>query len=95
MKLLAGLILWFVFSLAGLVAIPVLLYGVLTGNERIWSPLGRAMDRVLAALLGYSGRYTTSAELAVSDRHQWLRRLVDTLEPGHCEKDARKEGLIQ
>jgi hypothetical protein len=95
MKLLGGLILWLVFSLAGLVAIPVLLFGVVTGNERIWSPVGRAMDRVLAVLLGYPGRYTTSAELAVSDRHQWLRKLVDTLEPGHCEKEARKEGLIQ
>jgi hypothetical protein len=94
MKLLAALILWFAFSTAVIVAIPVLLFGVLTGNERIWSPVGRAMDRVLAALLGYSGRYTTSAELAVSDRHQWLRKLVDTLEPGHCEKEARKEGLI-
>jgi len=95
MKILAGLILWLVFSIAGLVAIPRLLYGVVTNNERIWSPVGRAMDRVLAALLGYSGRYTTSAELAVSDRHQWLRNLVDKLEPGHCEKEARKEGLIQ
>jgi hypothetical protein len=52
------------------------------------------MDRVLAALLGYSGKYTTSSELAVSDRHQWLRKLVDTLEPGHCEKEAKLEGLM-
>ena len=95
MKTIGGLILWFVFSVAGLIAIPVLLFGVLTSNERIWSPVGRAMDRVLAALLGYSGKYTTSAELAVSNRHQWLRKLVDRLEKGHCEKEARKEGLIK
>jgi hypothetical protein len=92
---LGGLILWFVFSLAALVAIFVLLFGVLTNNERVWSPVGRAMDRVLAALLGYSGKYTTSAELAVSYRHKWLGKLVDWIEPGHCEKEARKEGLIK
>ena len=36
MKLIGGLILWFVFSVAGLVAIPTLLFGVLANNERIW-----------------------------------------------------------
>lgn len=96
MKTLAALIvLWLPFSIAALVAVPVLLYGMLTDDESIWKPVGRAMDKLLAALLGYSGDNTLSAELGASDRHIWLRKFVDLFEADHCLKAAKRAGLIK
>jgi hypothetical protein len=94
-KLLAILLLWIPFSLAAIVAIPVLLYGLLTEDESIWEPVGRAMDKLLAALFGFSGNHTLSAELAISYRLQLLRKFLDLIEAEHCEKSARAEGLIK
>jgi hypothetical protein len=84
-----------VFSLAALYAIPRLLIAVLMKDEPVWKPLGYAMDRVLAVLFGYSGQYTLSACLGTGARHQWLRKIVDSLEAGHCEKAAKAEGLLK
>lgn len=92
--LLAILMLWIPFSLAAIVSIPVLLYGMLTENESIWKPIGRAMDKLLATLLGYPGNHTLSAELGASTDYEWLRKLLNMIEPFHCEKSAKNEGLI-
>lgn len=94
-KLSAILILWLPFSLAALASIPVLLWGMLSENETIWRPVGRCMDRLLAALLGWSGDYTLSAELGRGFRLQWLRRLLDRIQTGHCLKAALDEGLLK
>lgn len=93
-KLLAILILWFPFSLAALISIPVLLWGLLTENETIWRPIGRAMDKLLASLLGFSGMYTLSAELGVGKKYQWLRKFLDWVDKDHCRKAAINEGLL-
>lgn len=92
--LLAILLLWLPFSLAALVAIPVLLFGILTGDESIWRPTGRAMDKLLATLFGFSGYFTLSAELGASAEYQWLRKFLDWLQPGHCADAAKNEKLI-
>lgn len=101
-KSLAVLLLWFPFSLAAIVAPSLLLYGLLTEQESIWKPVGRAMDKLLATLLGFSGDYTLSAELGKGDAtrnrygysYQWLRTLLDMVEKEHCLKAAKSEGLI-
>lgn len=95
MKLIGGLLLWFVFSLGSIYAIPRLLLAVLMRDEAVWKPLGYAMDRVLAALFGFSGQHTLSACLSSGVRLQWLRKVVDWLEAGHCEKAAKAEGLLK
>lgn len=95
MKLLIAIVLlWFPFSLAALVAIPVLLYGLLTEQESIWKPVGRAMDKLLAAIMGYSGNHTLSAELGASTDYRWLRKFLDLFEADHCKKAAKAEGLV-
>lgn len=95
-KLLAAIaILWIPFSLAALVSIPMLLWGMLTDDETIWRPVGRAMDKLLAAILGFSGMYTLSAELGAGDRLQWLRKVLDYIQPNHCGGAAFNEGLIR
>lgn len=93
-RLLAILLLWFPFSLAALVAIPLLLWGLLTEDESIWKPVGRAMDKLLAAILGYSGNHTLSAELGASTDYAWLRKFLDLFEMEHCRKAANGEGLL-
>lgn len=93
-KLLAILLLWIPFSLAALVAIPYLLYGLLAEDESIWRPVGRAMDKLMAAVMGYSGNHTLSAELGASTDYHWLRVMLDKIQDGHCAKAARDEGLI-
>ena len=80
---------------AAIAAIPYLLWGLLTENESMGKPLGYAMDRVLAVLCGFSGQHTLSACLATGIRLQWLRKVVDWLEAGHCEKAAKTEGLLK
>lgn len=95
MKILAAiLILWIPFSIAALVAIPVLLFGLLTEDESIWRPVGRAMDKLLAALMGYSGNHTLSAELGASADYRWVRWILNKIQAGHCEGAAKGEGLI-
>lgn len=93
-RILAVLLLWFPFSLAALVAIPMLLWGLLTEDESIWKPVGRAMDKLLAAILGYSGNHTLSAELGASTDYAWLRKFLDLFENKHCIKAAKGEGLV-
>lgn len=94
-KIAAILLLWLPFSLAAIVAVPVLLFGIMAGDESIWKPVGSAMDRLMATLFGYSGRYTLSACLGTGTRYQWLRWFVDLFESGHCAKAAKTEGLIR
>jgi len=51
-----------------------------------------AADRLMAALLGFSGRVTLSAELSHSDRYPWLRDSLNRIQPNHCEESAYSEG---
>jgi len=64
-----------------------------------WYPKGsyprrfvRAADKLIAAMLGFSGRFTLSAELADHSEYQWLRDILNTVEPNHCELEAFSEG---
>ena len=93
-KLLSVILLWLPFSLAAIIAVPVLLWGILTEQESIWRPVGRAMDKLLAALLGFSGHFTLSAELGVGEKYQWLRKFLDWVQKDHCRKAAVDEGRI-
>lgn len=93
-RILAIILLWMPFSLAAIVAIPVLFWGLLTGEESIWKPTGRAMDKLMATLFGYSGNHTLSAELGASSDYRWLRKFLDLIEAEHCKKAAKGEGLV-
>ncbi len=54
----------------------------------------RAMDRLGAAVFGFSGRYTVSAECGASDCAvcRLLCRFLDLIQPGHCAGAAKREG---
>lgn len=92
------LVLWLPFSSAGEVAIVVTFFVVLFGSQAAQQGYGknvlRAMDKVLAAVCGFSGYYTFSAECGVATGQPWaaIRRLLDLIQPGHCEGAAKNEG---
>lgn len=97
MKLLAVLIvLWLPFSAAAIVAILVSLVAVFVEWEYAKNIL-RAQDKTMAALLGWTGRYTVSAECGAGKEPcrfcRWVCALLDLIQPGHCAGAAKREGI--
>jgi hypothetical protein len=92
-------ILWLPFSGAGIAAIVVTFAVILFANQAEQQGYGknvlRAMDKVLAAVCGFSGYYTFSAECGVATARPWtwIRWLLDKIQPGHCEGAAVNEKL--
>ena len=54
-----------------------------------------ALDKFIAATLGWSGRYTVSAQCAVSTTlpARMLRSVLNAIMADHCENAAKSEGL--
>jgi hypothetical protein len=95
-KLLAALlILWLPLSLAAIVAIPVSLVAVFIEWEYAKNIL-RAKDKLAAALLGWSGQHTISAECGASECKlcRAVCALLNMIDNGHCEGASRREGKI-
>lgn len=91
------LILWLPFSLAVLLAVPVSFVAIFAA-EQYAHQLLKAMDKVMAALLGNSGLYTVSAEGGVAEPKcgfcAWVcRNVLEHIQPGHCAGAAQREGL--
>lgn len=94
-KLALILVLWLPFTLGCLAAGVVSLLAILFDWTDYGKNVLRAMDKTLAAVLGFSGFFTLSAECGVSNEKPWvwLRWLLDRIQPGHCEGAAKNEGL--
>lgn len=90
------LVLWLPFSAGGIVAIVASFFAILFDHQVYGKNLLRAMDKTLAAVCGFSGFYTLSAECGIAPEQPWiaLRNVLDMIEPGHCEGAARNERLI-
>jgi hypothetical protein len=84
-------ILWVLFAL-GCVLAPVLaiFYALLPQNHYLRRVV-KAADRLIAAILGYSGKFTASVESATEPRLEWLRYMLDEIEEDHCKKEAIAE----
>lgn len=91
------IVLWLPFTLGCLAAGVVSLLAVIFGWERYGKDVLRAMDKTLAAVLGFSGFFTLSAECGVATGAPWtwLRAALDLIQPGHCVGAARNEGLLR
>lgn len=94
-KLALILILWLPFSLGCAMAIVTSLFAILFEHNIYGKNVLRAMDKVLASVLGFSGYYTLSAECGVTEKQPWLllKTLLNLIQPGHCEGAAKNEGL--
>ena len=91
-KYMLVLLLWLAFSGGCLLAPLAVIVLPLVRRSRYAFACLCAADRMCAALLGFSGRVTLSAELTHSDRYVWIREALDRIVPNHCEKSACNEG---
>lgn len=94
-KLAIILVLWLPFSLGAVLSVLLSLAAIILDEYAYAKNILRAMDKTLAAVLGFSGFFTLSAECGVSNEKPWvwLRWLLDKIQPGHCEGAAQNEGL--
>ncbi len=84
-------VLYAIFSLVVTVAGPAGLVGLALGQTQYASNISRAMDALLAAMLGWDGRSTVSKECGRSSCRfcRWLCALLHlVLERNHCAKAA-------
>jgi len=92
----ALLVLWLPFSVTAILAIVLAPLALLVDEWAYGKDLLRAMDKLGAALLGWGGRYTVSAECGArrSDCRlcRFVCRLLDLIDPGHCKGAAEREG---
>lgn len=94
-KLAITLILWLPFAIGCLMAIFVSLAAILLEENTYGKNVLRAMDKLLAAVMGRSGLYTLSAECGVVAAFPFaqIRWLLDRIQPGHCAGAAAKEEI--
>ena len=96
-KLIGTFLLWLPFSVAAVAAIPLCLAATWLEQWAYAKAVIAAMDRLAAAVLGWGGDYTVSAECG--SRHKDCRfcrlvcRLLDLVQPGHCAGAAAHEQL--
>lgn len=94
--LVAVFVLWLPFSVASIASVGIALWAVFS-DQAYAKDILRAQDKLMAALLGWGGAYTVSAECG--SRQAGCRfcravcRLLDFIQPGHCEGAAKNEGL--
>lgn len=95
-KLAIIIVLWLPFTLGCLAAGLASLLAIICGWHDYGKNLLRAMDKTLAALLGFTGYYTLSAECGVSPHPLaiLLRKALDLIDDGHCVGAAKNEGLL-
>lgn len=97
MRIAVALALWLAFTvlvLAGIVVAPV---AILAGHWGYAKELGAAMDRLGAAVLGWGGDNTISAECGSRNSDcrfcKFVCWMLNLVQPGHCEGAAKHEGL--
>lgn len=91
-KVVILLLVWLSFVAAALMAIPLsLLY--LTERQYGRNVL-LSMDRVMAAVMGWSGQYTVSAQCGKSEclLCKVVCWLLNRIDPNHCADAASNEG---
>jgi hypothetical protein len=93
-KLIWVLFLWFLFSIgcfcAPFIAIAIAIPA--TRKSRYMQFFIRAADRLCAAMLGFTGRFMLSTELANEPRLRWMYYLLNEIETNHCEESVYEEG---
>lgn len=94
-KLAVILVLWMPFSIGAILSVPVSLFAIAFGTYDYAKNVLRAMDKLTAAVFGFSGYYSLSAECGKSECKlcNLLCALLDRIEKGHCSGAAKKEGL--
>lgn len=96
--LVALLVLWLPFSVTAILAVVLAPLALLVDKWTYGKDLLRAMDKLGAALLGWGGRYTVSAECGSRRADcrlcRFVCRLLNVIDPGHCVGAAKREGVL-
>lgn len=83
--------LWILFTFGCLLA-PILVIGFFLFPRNFYlKTVVLAADRMIAAILGYSGKFTASVESASEPKLKWLHDMLNVIEKDHCEKEVLKE----
>lgn len=93
MKYVTVIVLYVIFSVASALAGVWGVLSLVTGDTSRISRITHAMDRLLAAMLGWDGKSTVSRECGTDDCRfcTVLCRILDKLlEKHHCEKEAAR-----
>lgn len=92
----AVFVLWLPFSVAAIASVGIALWAVFS-DQAYAKDILRSQDKLMAALLGWGGDYTVSAECGSRQAGcrfcRMVCRLLNVIQPGHCEGAARNEGL--
>lgn len=98
-KLVGTFLLWAPFSITALAAIPLCLVATWAEEWTYAKQVIAAMDRLGAAVVGFGGEHTVSAECGSRRREcrlcRFVCRILDLVQPGHCAGAARHEGLSE
>ena len=84
--------LWVLFSLSCFVAPFVAIGFVFYPRHTYMRRFVKAADRMVAALLGFSGRFMLSTEVAFADQWKWLHDALNMIQQEHCEIEVFEEG---
>jgi len=89
------LTIWLLCQVAAVIASVWMLFAVLVGSRRAWT-LAVAHDQLANAAFGGHEDETISSRAAKSAMQGrlwavWLCRLLDRLDPGHCEKSIEPD----
>lgn len=86
------LFLWLMFTIGCFLAPFIAILIPFLKNVDYIQRFVRAADRLCAAMLGYDGKHMLSTELAHSSRLKWMYRVLNYIQPNHCEESAYEEG---
>ncbi len=94
MKILVALfVLWLPFSIVAILSVPISLIALITDEWPYAKKVLKAMDKLMAAILGWDGTYTISAECGRSSCTfcNVICWILNKIQPGHCVGAAERE----
>lgn len=84
-------VLWLGFSLCCLLTPFVAIFYPFFPKNHYLRRVVKSADRTMAALFGYSGKFTLSVECATEPKLIWLHDILNIIEKNHCENEVLKE----
>jgi hypothetical protein len=95
MRILISLLLWLPFAVFSIVAVVLSPFAILLEEWTYAKDLGRAMDKLGAAVMGWGGHFTISAECGRRKCHfcTFVCWMLDFVDKGHCAGAAEREKI--
>lgn len=85
------IILWIFFTIGCLVTPLLALFFSFVPKNHYLRRVVKAADRMMAAILGYSGKFTLSVECGTEPNLMWLHDMLNVIQKNHCENEVFEE----